>query len=96
MKMKIIGVFGLIAIMLLATITIPVVAENEGNEILAVNKILAIGMFTHCEMDEVINGYILIGFIGSTFAFNTYIMINDTDIQNIVMTDFFLYCVYSS
>ena len=96
MNKKIIGIFGIIAIMLLTTITVPVIADNDETEILAENKILAIGSFTHCEVNEEVNGYVFLGFIGLTLTFNTYIKISDTDIQNVVMTDFFLYCVYSS
>ena len=72
-----------------------VIVENDENKLLAENKILAFGTFSHCELNEEVLGYILIGFSGLKPFFNAYIKICDDSIQNIVMTKYFLYCVYS-
>ena len=71
------------------------IAENDENKILTENKILAFGTFSHCEVDEEVYGYVLIGFSGLQLFFNTYIQICDDSIQSIVMTNYFLYCVYN-
>jgi hypothetical protein len=60
------------------------------------NKILAFGVFSHCEVDEEVFGYILIGFSGLQPIFNTYIQICDTSIQKVIITNYFLYCIYNS
>ncbi len=70
-------------------------ATNVENKILTEIKILAFGTFSHCEVDEEVFGYVLIGFSGLQPFFNTYIQICDNSIQSIVMTNYFLYCVYN-
>ncbi len=95
MNRKIIGIFGILVILLLTTITLPVMAGNDEDKILAEKHILAIGTFSHCDTNEVVYGYVLIGFSGLQPFFNTYIQICDNSIQSIVMTNYFLYCVYN-
>jgi len=71
-----------------------VIVENDENNLLAENKILAIGTFSHCDTNEVVYGYVLIGFMGSGLIFNTNIEICDDSIQSITLKDHFLNCVY--
>ena len=94
MNKKLIGVFGILFLLLSITITVPADTDNDTNNILAEKKIIAIGSFSHCEVDEEIYGWVLFGFLGLQPLFNTEIHICDESIQNIVITDFFLYCVY--
>jgi len=94
MNRKIIGIFGILAILLLTTITLPVMAGNDDDKILAEKHIFAIGTFSHCDTSEVVYGYVLIGFIGSGLFFNANIEICDDSIQSITLKDHFLNCVY--
>ena len=94
MNRKIIGIFGILVILLLTTITLPVIAGNDEDKILAEKHILAIGTFSHCDTNEVVYGYVLIGFIGSGLFFNANIEICDDSIQSITLKDHFLNCVY--
>ena len=54
MNRKIIGIFGILVILLLTTITLPVMAGNDEDKILAEKHILAIGTFSHCDTNEVV------------------------------------------
>ncbi len=94
MNRKIIGIFGILVILLLTTITIPVMAENDEDKISAEKHIIAFGTFSHCEIDEVVYGYVLIGFMGSRLFFNANIQICDDSIQSLTLKDHFLNCVY--
>jgi len=71
------------------------IAENDENKILTEYKILAFGTFSYCEVNEEVYGYVLIGFSGLQPFFNTNIQICDDSIQRVVMTNYFLYCVYN-
>ena len=94
MNKKIIGIFGIVMILLFTSITYPVIAENDEDKTLAENHILAIGTFAHCDIDEVVYGYVLIGFDGLTPIFNTNIQIPDDSIQRVTVRNHFLNCVY--
>ncbi len=80
------------------TVTMPknnaATTENDEDKILAEKHILAIGTFAHCETNEVVYGYVLIGFMGSRLFFNANIEICDDSIQSLTLKDHFLNCVY--
>ncbi|MFE3845557.1 NosD domain-containing protein [Thermoplasmatota archaeon] len=80
------------------TVTMPknnaATTENDEDKILAEKHILAIGTFAHCETNEVVYGYVLIGFRGSRLFFNANIEICDDSIQSLTLKDHFLNCVY--
>ena len=68
--------------------------ENDEDKILAEKHILAFGTFSHCNTNEVVYGYVLIGFMGSGLFFNANIEICDDSIQSLTLKDHFLNCVY--
>jgi hypothetical protein len=71
-----------------------VTTENDEDKIFAEKHIIAFGTFSHCETNEVVYGYVLIGFMGSGLFFNANIEICDDSIQSLTLKDHFLNCVY--
>ena len=69
-------------------------AENDEDIILAENHIRAFGTFSHCDDEEVVYGYVLIGFMGSRLFFNANIQICDDSIQSLTLINHILNCVY--
>ena len=94
MNKKIIGIFGIVMILLLTSITLPVMAENDEDKILAENHIIAFGTFAHCDDEEIVYGYVLIGFMGLRPFFNANIQICDDSIQSLTLRNHFVNCVY--
>ncbi len=79
---------GLVIMMLLTTITIPIVAESNETKILGRTHIRAIGIFAICEEDEVLYGHIFIGLIGLKPVFNLDIEYDEDSIRWIVLAGF--------
>jgi len=94
MNRKIIGIFGVVVILLLTTITLPAMAENDEDKILAEKHILALGTFSHCDDEKVVYGHVFIGFMGLSPFFNANIQICDDSIQSLTLRNHFLNCVY--
>jgi hypothetical protein len=83
-----------VAILLLTTVSVPVIAKNNDDNIFGKKRIIAIGTFAHCDEDKVVYGYVLFGFNGLRPFFNKKIQICDDCIARIIMTKHLLNCVY--
>lgn len=95
MNKKII-IFSLTVLFLLMTsISIPVISEEEEDIILDRTHIRAIGINFHvCSEDGGVYGHIFIGFKGIRLVFNEDINIPKEDIIFITMTKHILNCIY--
>ena len=85
MNKKLFIISGLVVIMILTTITAPIVAKPNEKTILGRTHIRAIGSFAICEEDEVLYGHILIGLIGLKPVFNLDIEYDENSIRWIVL-----------
>lgn len=85
MYKKLFIISGLVIMMLLTTITVPIVAAPNEIKILGRTHIKAIGSFAICEEDEVLYGHIFIGLIGLKPVFNSNIEYNLDSIRWIVL-----------
>ena len=95
MKKKILLISGIVLMMLLTTITIPVVAEPKDTGIFGRTHIRAIGSNFHiCDDDGGLYGHIFIGLKGFKLIFNEDIIIPKENIRWIVMAKHMLNCVY--
>lgn len=95
MKKKLIAIYGIITIIFMVNINGSVIAESDENDISSENKIIALGLFQQCPGNGEVYGYVLIGFSGMQPFFNTYISICHDSIQDVFITNFFLYIVYT-
>ena len=85
MNKKLFIISGLVIMMVLTTITGPVVAKPNEKTILGRTHIRAIGSFAICEEDEVLYGHILIGLMGLKPVFNLDIEYDTDSIRWIVL-----------
>ena len=90
---KIFGIFGIVLIMLMATVAFPVFGETDETETIGRTNIIAIGWFSQCEVNQIVHGRVLIGLIGLGLVVNQDIEFCMGSIERIVMTDHFLYSV---
>ena len=90
---KIFGIFGIILIMLMATVSFPVFGETDETETIGRTHIIAIGWFSQCEVNQIVHGRVLIGLIGLGIVVNQDIEFCMGSIKWIVMTNHFLNCV---
>jgi hypothetical protein len=93
MNKKLFVISGLVTMMLFTTITIPIAASSNDEDIIGRTRINAIGTFAHCDTDGIVYGHIFIGFIGIRPVFNLNIEICDDTISSIIMMNHFLHCV---
>lgn len=93
MNKKLLVISGIVLMMVFSAVTIPVVAEQNDEEIIERTRITAMGTFAHCDVDGVVYGHIFIGFIGIKPVFNLDIEICDDTIGLIIMSNHFLHCV---
>ena len=95
MNKKLLVISGIVLIALLATITIPVVAEPTDTGILRRTHIRAIGRNFHiCDDDGGLYGHIFIGLKGFKLVFNEDIVIPEENIRWVELTRHRLNCVY--
>ena len=95
MNKKLFVISGLVIMMLFTTITLPITASSNNEDIVGRTRINAIGTFAHCDTDGIVYGHIFIGFIGIRPVFNLNIEICDDTIRSIIMMNHFLHCVVS-
>jgi hypothetical protein len=88
MNNRILIISGIILIMLISTISIPVLAEPNDTGILGRTHIRAIGRFHICEDDGGLYGHILFGFIGLKPVLNLDIQVCEESIKWIVLAGF--------
>lgn len=104
MRKKMFVISGIVLIMLMATLSISVIADQNDSQILSRTHIRAFGKFDVSEEDNVVYGKIFFGFIGLQPVFNLDIEICQDSIKWIIMSGFsingvrtyrFLNCVIS-
>jgi hypothetical protein len=88
MQKKLFVIYGIVLMMLLTTLTISIVAEQNESQILGRTHIRAFGKFAVCEEDNGVYGKIIFGFIGLQPVFNLDIEICQDSIKWIVMSGF--------
>ena len=88
---KILGIFGIASIILMATVTLPVLGETKETVTLDRIHIIAIGTFAKCEENQIVHGRVLIGLIGFELAINKDIEFSLENIKWILMSDHILH-----
>jgi hypothetical protein len=95
MNKKLLVISGIVIMMLVSSITIPVIAETNDAGIFGRTHLRAIGRNFHiCDDDGGLYGHIFIGFEGYKLIFNEDIYIPEESIKLIIMTNHFVNCIY--